>query len=62
MDFFETTSAEAAKAANITARPPSFVMGTAFEGFQPRSTPSVVRQIAALCTMTCAVQQSLWYV
>ena len=59
VDFFETTSAEAAKAANITARPPSFVMGTAFEGFQPRSTPSVVCQIAALCMTNCGRQRSL---
>ena len=45
VDFFETTSAEAAKAANISARPPTFIVGSTFPGFQQHSTPSVVRHI-----------------
>ena len=53
--FFETTSAEAAKAGNISARPPAFTVSTAFHGFQQRSMPSVVwPSVAVWVYVVCA--------
>lgn len=37
VDFFETTSADVAKAAGLKARAPAFLLGTAHPGFEPQA-------------------------